>query len=222
MSLSVDLYWSFRSPYCYLATSRIVALTKEFDFSVNVKPVLPIELRITGFFDKVNPLMFSYGLMDQRRIAEYYGIDLEWPDPDPIVQDLETSEVAEEQPYIYRLARLGVEAARGDRGLEFIDEVSKLIWSGKESWNEVGALSRAAERAGTDLDVMESSILAAPGDYDKVLRQNGDDLQAAGHWGTPSMVFDGEIFFGQDRLDLLMWRMKQYGLQPRQLLEKAN
>jgi 2-hydroxychromene-2-carboxylate isomerase len=69
---------------------------------------------------------------------------------------------------------------------------------------------------------MESAILAAPGDYDRILQLNGDDLQAAGHWGTPSMVFDSEIFFGQDRLDLLMWRMKQNGLQPRQLLEKAN
>jgi hypothetical protein len=27
------------------------------------------------------------------------------------------------------------------------------------------------------------------------------------------MVFDGEIFFGQDRLDLLVWRMEQKGLQ---------
>ncbi len=212
MSLSVDLYWSFRSPYCYLATSRIVALTKEFDFSVNVKPVLPIELRITGFFDKVNPLMFAYGLMDQRRVAEYYGIDLVWPDPDPIVQDLETSKVAKEQPYIYRLARLGVEAAGNGYGLEFIDEVSKLIWSGKESWSEGDALSRAAERAGADLEAMESAILDGPGKYDEVLRRNGDDLQKAGHWGTPSMVFDGEIFFGQDRLDLLVWRMEQKGL----------
>ncbi len=215
MSLSVDLYWSFRSPYCYLATSRIVALTKEFDFSVNVKPVLPIELRITGFFDKVNPLMFSYGLMDQKRIAEYYGIDLEWPDPDPIVQDLETSEVADEQPHIFRLARLGIEAARIGSGLRFIDEVSKLIWGGKDSWNEGDALAGAAKRAGTDLIGMESEIQGAEDKYDQALQRNGDELRAAGHWGTPSMVFKDEIFFGQDRLDLLMWRMQQHGLQSR-------
>ena len=38
---------------------------------------------------------------------------------------------------------------------------------------------------------------------------------AAGHWGVPTMVFDGEPFFGQDRLDLLVWRMRQAGLQER-------
>ena len=30
-----------------------------------------------------------------------------------------------------------------------------------------------------------------------------------------TMVFDGEPFFGQDRIDLLLWRLRQHGLQPR-------
>ena len=215
MSFSVDLYWSFRSPYCYLITSRIVALTSKFNFSVKVKPVLPIELRVEGFFANADPNLLSYGLMDQRRVAEFYDIDLKWPDPDPIVQDLETGEVANEQPYIYRLARLGVAAARIGKGLSLIDEVSKLIWSGKESWLEGDALARAAKRAGMDLNVMESEVQGAEDQYDEVLKRNGDELRAAGHWGTPSMVFKDEIFFGQDRLDLLMWRMQQQGLQRR-------
>jgi 2-hydroxychromene-2-carboxylate isomerase len=28
-------------------------------------------------------------------------------------------------------------------------------------------------------------------------------------------VFRGEPFFGQDRLDTLVWRLRQYGLEPR-------
>ena len=41
---------------------------------------------------------------------------------------------------------------------------------------------------------------------------NQRELEAAGHWGVPTMVFDGEPFFGQDRIDLLLWRMRQHGL----------
>ena len=41
------------------------------------------------------------------------------------------------------------------------------------------------------------------------------ELEAAGHWGVPTMVFEGEPFFGQDRIDLLVWRMKQKGLRGR-------
>jgi len=37
----------------------------------------------------------------------------------------------------------------------------------------------------------------------------------AGHWGVPTRVFEGEPFFGEDRLDVLLWRLKQKGLRPR-------
>ena len=44
---------------------------------------------------------------------------------------------------------------------------------------------------------------------------NQDALEAAGHWGVPTLVFDGEPFFGQDRIDLAVWRMQQKGLVER-------
>ncbi len=37
----------------------------------------------------------------------------------------------------------------------------------------------------------------------------------SGHWGVPTMAFNGEPFFGQDRLDLLLWRLKENGLKAR-------
>ncbi len=37
-------------------------------------------------------------------------------------------------------------------------------------------------------------------------------LNAAGHWGVPTLVFEGEPFFGQDRIDMALWRMKQKGV----------
>ena len=39
--------------------------------------------------------------------------------------------------------------------------------------------------------------------------------ELAGHWGVPTMVFADEPFFGQDRIDLLVWRLRQHGLRPR-------
>ena len=40
-------------------------------------------------------------------------------------------------------------------------------------------------------------------------------FDAAVHWGVPCMVFDDETFYGQDRMDVLLWRMKQKGLKAR-------
>jgi 2-hydroxychromene-2-carboxylate isomerase len=48
----------------------------------------------------------------------------------------------------------------------------------------------------------------------EVAAENDRLLRAPGHWGVPTMVFEGELFFGQDRFDLLLWRMKQRGLEP--------
>ena len=216
MALDVDVFWSFRSPYSYLATPRLVRLAADYDVAVNVRVVLPIAVRIPGFFETVNPLWPPYLLRDTMRIAEYERIPYRWPRPDPIVQEFPSRRVATEQPYIFRLTRLGVEAARRGRGLPFIAEVSRLIFGGEVAgWHEGDHLAHAAERAGTDLASMDAAIAADPAAYDAVIDQNQRDLEAAGHWGVPTMVFQGEPFFGQDRIDFLVWRLRQHGLAAR-------
>jgi 2-hydroxychromene-2-carboxylate isomerase len=213
VSLSFDLFWSFRSPYSYLATGRIVQIARDYDVVVNVRPVLPIAVRIEGFFDRVNPLWPPYLMRDTMRIAEQLGIDYAWPRPDPIVQDFATRQVAKEQPYIFRLTRLGVEATLRGRGLPFIDEVSQIIWNGKvENWHTGSHLADATQRAGLDLDELDTAIDRDPQKYDAIIEENQQALTAAGHWGVPTMAFEGEPFFGQDRIELLLWRMQQQGL----------
>jgi len=216
MALTVDLFWSFRSPYSYLATRRLVQLQADYDVDLRVRVVLPIAVRLEGFFDRVNPLWPPYLFRDTMRIAEFLGLDFGWPQPDPIVQDFATRAVAKEQPYIYRLTRLGVDAAERGRGLAFIDEVSQIIWNGKVvGWHEGTHLADAAARAGLDLATMDAAIAADPARYDAIIEQNQRDLEVAGHWGVPTMAFQGEPFFGQDRIDLLVWRLEQHGLTKR-------
>jgi len=216
MSLSIDLFWSFRSPYSYLATGRLVRLAEEYDLEIRVRPVLPIAVRLPGFFERVNPLWPPYLLRDTLRIAQYLGLEYGWPRPDPIVQEFPSRKVAAEQPYIYRLTRLGVDAVRRGRGLPFIDEVSQIIWNGKiDGWHTGSYLAEATARAGLDLAALDAAISADPAACDAIIAQNQQDLEAAGHWGVPTMVFEGEPFFGQDRIDLLVWRMQQHGLRRR-------
>ncbi len=216
MSLAIDVFWSFRSPYSYLATPRLVALARDYDLQVNVRVVLPLAVRVEGFFDRVNPLWPPYLMRDTFRIAQSLGIPYAWPQPDPIVQDYATREVAKEQPYIFRLTRLGVEAARRGHGLPFVEQVSRVIWSGEvRDWHEGGHLADAARRADLDLAAMDAAVAANPRGYDAEIARNQADLEAAGHWGVPTMVFEGEPFFGQDRLDLLVWRLEQHGLRRR-------
>ena len=216
MTLQADLFWSFRSPYSYLAVPRLVALEDEFDVEFRVRPVYPLAVRDASFFQRVDPLFGPYLFRDTARIAAYLGLPFGWPRPDPVVVDMQNQKAAAHQPYIHRLTRLGVDASEKGRGLPFISEVSKLIWSGSVSgWDQGDHLARAASRAGLDLATMDREIAAHPEAYESLIEQNHAALKAAGHWGVPTVVFDGEPFFGQDRIDLLVWRLKQRGLAPR-------
>jgi 2-hydroxychromene-2-carboxylate isomerase len=209
---TVDVYWSFRSPYSYLVTPDLVKLRDDFDVEVVMRIVYPIAIRNPGLvFDPDKRHKSRYIVKDSIRRAEFLGLPFRIPArPDPIVQDNATMAVAEEQPYIHRLSALGVEAQRRGRGLEYVLEVSALIFGGTEDWDQGDHLKDTVAKAGLDLAELDAAI--DRGDHlDEVLR-NQDDLDAAGHWGVPCMVVAGEPFFGQDRIDTLRWRLNKMGL----------
>ena len=130
MTLEIDLFWSFRSPYSYLATPRLVELERIYDLRINVRPVYPLAVRFGEFFDRAHPLWVPYLMRDTMRIAGMLNLPYRWPRPDPVQIDPATRRAAANQPYIHRLTRLGCAAAEDGRGLAFLDSVSRLIWSG--------------------------------------------------------------------------------------------
>jgi 2-hydroxychromene-2-carboxylate isomerase len=215
MTLEYDLFWSFRSPYSYLLTPRLIEFERDYDVRCNVRPVYPIAVRIRNFFREVNPMWPPYLLRDTARIAEMLGLPYAWPSPDPIVMDYASGEVPAEQPYIRRLTRLGVAAAERGHGLAFLREVSGIIFGGVRNWHEGDHLREAAARAGLDLAGLDRAIENDPGRYEAIIAANEEAQKQAGHWGVPLMVFEGEPFFGQDRLDHMIWRMEKHGLQRR-------
>jgi len=215
MTLSYDLFWSFRSPYSYLITPRLVEFEHDYDVKANVRPVYPIAVRIKGFFKQVNPMWPPYLLKDTMRIAQMHDMPYAWPSPDPIVMDIKTGEVPEDQPYISRLTRMGVAAAEQGKGLPFLKEISTVVFGGTRNWHEGDHLKSAAARAGLDIAELDQKITANADHYEAVITANEAAQKEAGHWGVPLMVFEGEPFFGQDRLDHLKWRMGQKGLKKR-------
>jgi len=212
--LSVDLYWSFRSPYSYLAVKQLGPLRRRFAFDIRPRIVLPIAVRDPEHYAKsLNPAWMRYTLTDAPRLAEMLGLPMAMPNPDPVAIQSDGLPAAE-QSLIRRLSRLGAAACEMGRGLSFIDEVSSLIWSGAP-WTEGDALTDAAARAGVDLEALDKRIEAHPDHFDRMIDDNQAALNEAGHWGVPTMVFEGEPFFGQDRIAVLLWRMRQKGLEER-------
>jgi len=210
LTASVDVYWSFRSPYSYLATPGMLALRRDFDVEVNLRVVLPLAVRQPDFFNPENAKRAGYIVRDWPRVADFLGMPNAWPSPDPIVQDMKTLEIAKEQPYIYRLSCLGVEAQRRGRGIDFAARVSRLIFGGTSDWDKGDHLSKAAEADGLDFASMEEAVVGES--QMEEVEANQTTLEASGHWGVPTFVFEGESFFGQDRIDVLRWRLDKRGV----------
>jgi 2-hydroxychromene-2-carboxylate isomerase len=216
MTLSADLFFSYRSPYSYLAVGRYRALTQSHNVDINLRVVWPIAIRNPDLLFTGNPAAPRYILMDSMRAAQMQDIPFRWPRPDPVVQDLATREIAKEQPLIRRICRLGQAASRTGKGLAFADEVSRLIFNGAtDDWHEGDHLAKAATRAGLDLAALEAETNSDPDGLDAEIAANQDALEQAGHWGVPTLVFENEPFFGQDRIDMAIWRMEQKGLKTR-------
>jgi len=55
---SVDLYFSFRSPYSYFILPRIIELRDNYDVNINFKLVYPLAIREPHFFQGKNA--FTY------------------------------------------------------------------------------------------------------------------------------------------------------------------
>jgi 2-hydroxychromene-2-carboxylate isomerase len=180
-----------------------------------LRPVYPLAIREPDFFERNHPNWLRYLFIDVTRLAQFYSIPFAPPRPDPIVQDIATRQIAADQPYIFRLTRMGQAAARAGKSLPFCDEVSRPIWGGTQNWHEGDHLAGAARRAGLDFAELEAEAADDAEALDAELAQNQKALEASGHWGVPTLVFEGEPFFGQDRIELAIWRMKQKGLTER-------
>ena len=214
MTRKVDVFYSFRSPYCYLLTNRLVALAQDFDVAVMIRPVYPIAVRDAEFFRRVDSLYRPYHMRDSSRLAEFLNISYRRPVPDPIVQDLESGAIAAEQPYIRHITRIAQAATELGMGLAYSAAVMTLLWNGAtDNWHQGEHLANACREAGLDFDALDGRAQREADRLDTEIEGNQAAQRAAGHWGVPLMVFDEEPFYGQDRFDMLCWRMSQQGLR---------
>lgn len=215
MTLTAELYFSFRSPYSYLSVGRYREMSEEYDLNIALRPVYPLAIRQPDFFERNHSNWLGYTMRDMIRVAQFHQIPFGAPRPDPIIQNIATREIAEDQPYIRRVTRMGQAATRRGAGLVFAAEAGRMIWGGQEGWHEGGHLETAIEAAGLGVEEIIAEVQGDAEALDAEIAANQQALESAGHWGVPTLVFDGEPFFGQDRIEMAKWRMAQQGLTKR-------
>lgn len=220
--IPVDVFWSMRSPYSYLALDRLLYLASNYNVDLTIRTVYPVAIRMPSV---ISGPWYKWGgvITDTYMVSKYEGIPYRWPIPDPIVQDVAdypdcSYAVAplDQQPYIQQLVRLAAASQLEGNTLAFHHNVHRMLWDGSnDDWRP--HLEAAVDRAGMDFKATMKAIEADPEKYDAVAEQNSKNHVMTGHGGVPNMSIRGvgEPFFGQDRILHFFWRLRENGLTTR-------
>jgi 2-hydroxychromene-2-carboxylate isomerase len=188
---SLDFHFDFSSPYGYMAAHKIDALAARHGRTVNWKPMLlGVVFKQTGSAPLTQiPLKGDYSRRDFERSARFHDIPFRMPPVFPI---------ASQGP-----ARIVVWARA--QGEEAASRVAKALYrayflDGLDiSTPHVAA--EVAAQAGFDAAQARAAI-DDPAIKD-ALKRDVDAALAAGVFGSPFIIVDGEPFWGLDRFDQL-------------------
>jgi 2-hydroxychromene-2-carboxylate isomerase len=194
MAITVDYYLSLNSPWTYIGSAPFAEIAKRNGVTVNVKPAKfgPIFEQTGGLpLPKRSPQRRAYRMMELKRWREVRGLPL----------NLEPKHFPCDDAAATRLvisAKL-----QGKDAHRLSVELGRALWEREESLADPAALALAAQRAGLDAAALRAG---GPSDaeLDALFQQYTEEALAAGVFGAPSYVLpSGEIFWGQDRLELL-------------------
>lgn len=190
----VDFFFSFRSPYSYLAAPRAFALPARFDIDLVFRGVIPMAMR----GQSVPREKGLHTLRDAHREATRLGMPF-GRIHDPIGEGA------------MRCLLVAEHAVDVGREREFVLEASRGIWAEAADVSRDAVLRPICERAGLDW----SSCTAALSDPELRARVDADTraLGELGHWGVPVFVLEGELFWGQDHIEDLEIALREAGFE---------
>jgi len=194
---TVTLYSDYKSPYAFVAKAAAYALEDDFDIAHDW---LPYTLDIPSYLGSVETRdahqwrKVRYGYMDARRYANQQGLTLKGPRAIYDTRAVQTGMLFAKAHGVFRA---------------YHDDVFERFWSHEIEIEDVSEVIAALDAAG------------APGaDFPAFLANDGGaahdriraEAEAAGVFGVPTFVFEGALFFGGDRIDLLRERLAERGL----------
>lgn len=198
MSARIDYYFAPNSPWTYLGHERFVLMAREAGATVRVRPVdLGEVFPVSGGLPlaKRAPQRQAYRLVELQRFSQHLGVPLNLqPKFFPVRAD--------------DAARLiiAVDQAEGtDAALRLAGAVLAGVWAQERNIADEATLAALLDEQG-----LPAERLAQSRQEPVEARYRTDTREAieAGVFGAPSYVVDGEIFWGQDRLDFLARRLQ--------------
>jgi len=194
----IDFYFDVSSPWTYLAFRNIQPMALRLDATIVWRPVL-----VGGIFNTVNQRMYAsredsnsprnrYILKDLQDCARQAGVNIFFP------------------PRVFPVN--SVKAMRGciwlaqntepkHHLLAFIEACFAAYFTEQEDLSQDHILAHICRNLGIDAAAFAEGITQP--DIKQALKANTDEAIARGAFGVPSFFVGNDMYFGNDRLDLL-------------------
>jgi carboxymethylenebutenolidase len=194
MGRTVDYYFAPQSPWAYLGHQRFADIARQAGASIRVMPidlggkVFPISGGLP--LGQRAPQRQAYRLLELQRFSQHLGAPLQLkPKYFPVSGD--------------DAARLiiAVDLAQGaDAAMAVAGAVLSACWAQERNMADEKVLAELLAEQGLPAALLEKSHSQAVQERYDAYTQAAID---AGVFGAPSYVIEGEIFWGQDRLDFV-------------------
>ena len=191
----VDFWFDFSSPYSYLASTWVDAMAAAHGRHVRWHAILlgatfqAAELKPPVAY----PLKREYVLRDFERSARFLGL----PYTPPPVFPMPTQNAARVFWWLAETHGTQGGAATGSPAARFAQAGLRAVFTQCAALHEPAALKAFVAAQGLDADAAEAVWNDAT--WKARLKRANDEAVAAGVFGAPFFVIDGEPFWGHDR-----------------------
>ena len=190
----VDYYLSLNSPWAYLGTPRLIDYVERSGATITVSPIdFALVFPATGGLPlpKRAPARQAYRLMELERWQKRLGLPLivhpaNWPADETLSAGM-----------VFAIR----EAHDEMTALRFTYGVLKGVWADNADNNKPETLIAVADALGLDGKALAEA--GADPKWVEARKKASEEAISKNVFGAPSYVIDGEVFWGQDRLDFV-------------------
>ncbi len=192
MATTIDYYFTLISPWAYLGHSTLLDIARRHSATLVYKPV-----KLMGVWEISGSVPLAsrsdtrkrYRLIELQRYSELRGLEI----------NLSPKYFPTNPSLADRVAIALIESGKDPAG--FMARVFAGLWTGEKDIADPETLAAWLDEEGSDatavLEAAANEAVAA------IYAANTKDAIEADAIGVPAYVLNGEVFWGQDRLDLL-------------------
>jgi len=187
----IDYYMFPLSPFTYLAGDGLEKIAEKHGASLRYKPfnLMQVFSQTGGLPPKDrHPSRQAFRLKEIERIAEHVGMPVNlkptyWPT----------------NPAPASFAIIAAQEAGGGNLGGLCQSILSAVWAEEKDIADDAVVKAALEANGFDAGLADSGLLTGA----QIFERNTEEALQDQVFGAPSYVVNGEMFWGQDRLDYL-------------------